>query len=50
MLSFMDAETPEPQRLDAFFSRTTELDKLRDEDFFATFPELEALRKHAPTP
>jgi sulfatase maturation enzyme AslB (radical SAM superfamily) len=50
MLSFMDAQTVDDHWLSTFFSRTTELDKLRDEDFFATFPELEALRKHAPTP
>ena len=49
MLSFMDAETPDIHWLNGFFDRTKELDNLRDEDFFATFPELESLRKHAST-
>lgn len=49
MLSFMDAETPDTHWLNGFFDRTKELDNLRDEDFFATFPELESLRKHAST-
>lgn len=47
MLSFMDAQTVDPQWLQAFFARTTELDNLREENFFETFPELEGLRAHA---
>ena len=46
----MDAQTVDPHWLTSFFDRTIELDNLRNEDFFATFPELEDLRKHAPTP
>ena len=49
MLSFMQAETPDPQWLSNFFNRTAELDNLRNEDFYATFPELEVLRKYDTT-
>lgn len=45
MLSFMDAQDM-LHELPGFFERTFELDQLRGEDFFATFPELEPLRKH----
>jgi radical SAM protein with 4Fe4S-binding SPASM domain len=50
MLSFMDAQIVDPHWLTSFFDRTVELDNLRNEEFFATFPELKDLRKHAPTP
>jgi MoaA/NifB/PqqE/SkfB family radical SAM enzyme len=48
ILNLMDAQTVDDHWLNTFFSRTNELDKLRDEDFFSTFPELEALRKYDP--
>ena len=48
ILNLMDAQTVDTHWIKTFFDRTKELDKLRDEDFFSTFPELEALRKYDP--
>jgi len=45
MLSFMDAEDKQ-NLLPAFFQRTRELDKLRNEDLYTVIPELEPLRKY----
>jgi radical SAM protein with 4Fe4S-binding SPASM domain len=45
MLSFMDAEDKQ-NLLPAFFHRTRELDKLRNEDLYTVIPELEPLRKY----
>ena len=50
ILNLMDAQTVDDHWISTFFSRTAELDNLREEDFFATFPELEGLRKYAPAP
>ena len=48
LISFMDAQAQHERWLPKFFERTYTLDNLRNEDFFATFPELEGLRKYAP--
>lgn len=48
MLSFMDAQDLTTE-LPGFFTRTFELDQLRNESFFETFPELESLKKYATT-
>ncbi len=45
ILSFMDAQDLSSELPD-FFARTSELDNLRQEDFFSTFPELEGLREY----
>jgi MoaA/NifB/PqqE/SkfB family radical SAM enzyme len=45
MLSFMNAQDLTAE-LPGFFNRTFELDNLRSEDFFATFPELEGLQHY----
>ena len=45
MMSFMDAEQKQ-DLLPDFFKRTRELDKLRIEDFYETFTELEGLRQY----
>jgi radical SAM protein with 4Fe4S-binding SPASM domain len=45
MISFMDAEQKQ-SLLPDFFKRTRELDKLRIEDFYETFTELEGLRQY----
>lgn len=45
MISFMDAEQKQALLPD-FFKRTRELDKLRIEDFYETFTELEGLRQY----
>lgn len=45
MLSFMDAQDLQAELL-GFFNRTFELDNLRSEDFFSTFPELQVLQKY----
>lgn len=47
ILNLMDAQTVDEHWLKTFFARTKELDDLRNEDFYATFPELEGLRKYA---
>jgi MoaA/NifB/PqqE/SkfB family radical SAM enzyme len=49
ILNLMDAQTVDEHWLKTFFARTKELDNLRSEDFYATFPELEGLRKYDPT-
>jgi len=45
MLSFMNAQDLTLE-LPGFFNRTFELDNLRSEDFFATFPELKGLQHY----
>lgn len=45
MISFMDAQDKQ-SLLPAFFHRTRELDKLRNEDLYTVIPELEPLRKY----
>lgn len=47
ILSFMESQNTDLAQLKLFFERTRELDQLRSEDFFSTFPELEDLRKYA---
>jgi len=47
LISFMDAQQQQ-HLLPEFFKKTHELDQLRNEDFFDTFPELSGLKNHAP--
>jgi MoaA/NifB/PqqE/SkfB family radical SAM enzyme len=46
LISFMEAQQQQ-HLLPEFFKKTQELDQLRGEDFFATFPELSGLQQYA---
>jgi MoaA/NifB/PqqE/SkfB family radical SAM enzyme len=46
LISFMDAEDQTEKYIKEFFKRTHELDNLRGENFYDTFPELAGLRKY----
>lgn len=46
LLSFMDAQQQQ-HLLPEFFKKTAELDELRGEDFFVTFPEYQELQNYA---
>lgn len=47
LLNFINGTRPEKD-LHSFFNITRDLDKLRNEDFFETFPELIGLKMYAP--
>lgn len=48
LIAFMDAEQKQ-YLMPEFFNKTKDLDDFRNENLFETFPELEGLRKYAPT-